>query len=143
MFGKILGKVKKNKGFTLIELIVVIAIIAILALILIPRFGGFRESAQNTADDATARTINSAVSTLIVTGDIEVGAGGTPSFTIGSGTVVSANPVGITVRDPDPAAAGTPASDLTTHLQRLLGTGVQGSFEVDIDGSGNITVDPV
>ncbi|QSX08654.1 prepilin-type N-terminal cleavage/methylation domain-containing protein [Alkalibacter rhizosphaerae] len=52
---------KNRKGFTLIELIVVIAILAILAIIAVPRFLGTLNNARTTADDATERVIQSAV----------------------------------------------------------------------------------
>ncbi len=78
MFKALVKKSRENKGFSLIELIVVIAILAILALILIPRFTGFTEKARSAADDATSRTIETAVMSLLASGDLE----GTGDITI-------------------------------------------------------------
>ena len=53
---------KKRKGFTLIELVVVIAILGILAAIAIPRLGKARDGADDAANNANIRTIESAMS---------------------------------------------------------------------------------
>ena len=65
-------KSRDNKGFSLIELIVVIAILAILALILVPRFTGFTNDARTAADEATSRTIETAVMSLLANGKLKV-----------------------------------------------------------------------
>ena len=59
-----------RKGFTLIELIVVIAIIAILAVILIPRFVGFTDSANEKAAISDTRNILLAVQALQANGTV-------------------------------------------------------------------------
>ncbi|KGN02261.1 hypothetical protein Z969_06370 [Clostridium novyi A str. 4570] len=63
-------KLKKKKGFTLIELIIVIAILGILALIAIPKFGSAQKDAKIKADIATAKTIADTTATLVAKGDI-------------------------------------------------------------------------
>lgn len=61
---------KKKKGFTLVELIIVIAIIAILAAIAIPKLGSIRGTANDKADIATAKTIQTVVAAAIADGKI-------------------------------------------------------------------------
>ncbi len=58
-------KVNRQKGFTLIELLVVVAIIAILAAIAIPAFNRYRQTAQERAAMANARTCLSQIAAFL------------------------------------------------------------------------------
>jgi len=56
----ILYKVKKNEGFTLIELIIVITILGILVMIAVPRFFSIIEKSKIATDKANLRILNTA-----------------------------------------------------------------------------------
>ena len=52
-----LNKMKEQKGFTLIELMIVIAIIGILAAIAIPQFSAYRKRSYNSAAQSDLKHI--------------------------------------------------------------------------------------
>jgi prepilin-type N-terminal cleavage/methylation domain-containing protein len=62
-------KLKRNKGFTLIELIVVIVIVAILIAALTPAILGILDAARLSADEADTRDIMLAASVAALASD--------------------------------------------------------------------------
>ena len=61
-----MNMMKKNGGFTLVELIVVIAILAILAGVAVPAYTGYIAKAQQAADMQVLSTVNTAAQGLAI-----------------------------------------------------------------------------
>ena len=62
-----MNMIKKNGGFTLVELIVVIAILAILAGVAIPAYSGYIKKANEAADIATLDAVKTAAVAALAT----------------------------------------------------------------------------
>ena len=129
-------KSRDNKGFSLIELIVVIAILAILALILVPRFGGFTKDAREAADNATAKTIETAVIAFITNGKL--------TYTSAGGTIRISNPPAAGGNSNIQTSGGVTLTD--SDLTNMIGTAIKSEtgdgFEVTISGNGEVKCEP-
>jgi len=107
----------KQRGFTLIELMIVVAIIAILAGILIPNFVNARAQAQTSACESNLRSIATAMELMyadLQTYTLPAGGGGQPANPASFGG--ANNPyLNNTPHDP----SGTPTSTYTITPQVL------------------------
>ena len=89
-----MNMIKKNGGFTLVELIVVIAILAILAGIAVPAYSGYIEKAKDAAVivelDAIATAAQAANAKVGAIDSITVGSDGSITIMDGSENVSTA-----------------------------------------------------
>lgn len=78
---------KKRKGFTLVEIMIVVAIIALLAMIAIPALLRPRVTANETAAQATLRTVSTAAETYATSNNGNYPVGGDLTWATGASPV--------------------------------------------------------
>jgi prepilin-type N-terminal cleavage/methylation domain-containing protein len=101
-------KIAKNKGFTLIEILVVIGIIAVLATVVIVAINPARQFAQarNSQRQSNINTILNAIGQNLADNKGILTCGGSPKYFVGSTTI------------------GTGTTDLTTCLASYIASGI-------------------
>lgn len=83
---------KKNGGFTLVELIVVIAILAILAGVAVPAYSGYVEKANEAGDQTLLASVNTAFAAACnFNGEDNYNRKDNPSFDVSTGVLTTGN----------------------------------------------------
>lgn len=137
------AKLRKNGGFTLIEMLIVVAIIAILVAISIPVVGKALESARDATDRANERSAK-AEAVIIYLGATNDGPAGYTAGTASTGTLYYNAQTGKIVAD-KPTGYGqckAPSTDLKTEGVTYSATDNTDAYLVvswDVNGTVSLT----
>lgn len=123
-------KIKKKKGFTLIELIIVVAIIAILAALAIPKLMGTQDNAKKKADIANGKMIHDTVAKLMTEGSLDT-TGAVSDFDVATTSTAGDQK---TLWD---ELQSKPVPKYKSHTVFHVNIGTDHTITVTTDGNGN------
>ena len=135
-------KNKKNKGFTLVELIIVIAIIAILGIILAPQYIKYVDKSRWATDQNNAKTLLKEVQTAVVavqeesTNAADIAAG-TITFTRTTDAENGCNSITDAIKDKLTEADKNWKTTKVTNKDKA--SGAMDKFTITIDANGQVT----
>ncbi len=136
-------KNKKNKGFTLVELIIVIAIIAILGIILAPQYIKYVDKSRWSTDQNNAKTLLKEVQTAVV--DVQeqekdpLAAAGTAATIVMDSTKTTPNGISADLKDSLDAADNKWEETKVTNKGKAAGTAKHTKYTITIGTDNKVS----
>jgi len=127
LWGRILGRMRDGRGFTLVELIVAVAVISILAAIAIHLYVSLAAKSRLAKAQSEVKTIATAVSVF------EIHMGALPP-TLGDLTAPATNSDGLTAGPFLPSVPAPPGGSWTPYVYVPQ---PDGTFSITISGEGS------
>ncbi len=132
-------KNKKNKGFTLVELIIVIAIIAILGIILAPQYIKYVDKSRWSTDQNNAKTLLKEVQTAVVDCQEQEKEPGSGTITMNASKTEAGAGITDDLKNSLTTADKNWASTKVTNKGKAAGSAPHKVYTITIDNKGQVT----